>query len=277
MYSELLTAISLAVKLSQNQINQHLLNELLVVEKRQADKLASIHQSIETLQIGPFYSGMTFLQDAKKEHRTDKERYELIQQAKQHFISSLGMYEAKSTKDYKDLFILGYIQSYVGLSWALLGGTIDSEDWLTLSKKSLDDSLDQQKEIIDKLDQQIKSIHSEVEWSLLGGASIPIIGRPLLAKSIQDKAKKGKHTKNELDTMVAFKKNTEDYENFVNQSLEMLSNHSHNQSHATKYQNYIPIAQELISNLVNSESLKNDKLKSGIKQVNNLLKHIPKE
>lgn len=142
MFYELLTATSLSIKATQNHINQNLLEELISLEYQQLEKLQSIQQNIESLQLGPFHSGMACLEDAKKEHRTDKERSELVLQAKQHFITSFGTYEAKSNKNLNDYYVLGYIQSYIGLSWLLLGGILDFNDWLIKSKTNLDHSLE---------------------------------------------------------------------------------------------------------------------------------------
>ncbi|WP_316569237.1 hypothetical protein [Neobacillus sp. YIM B06451] len=277
MFNELLTALGLAIRATQNHINQNLLKELVNLEKQQGQVLESLHHNIEALQIGPFHSGMACLWDAKKEHRTNRERYELVQQAKQHFITSLGIYEAKPYKNYKDLFVLGYIQSYIAVSWALLGKVEDSKDWLSLSKESLQDSLSQQNELINNLRKEAEKQDFDVEWSIMGGASLPAIVRPFAGKSVQNKIDKSRKTREELNTTIAFKRNTEEYANFINQSLDILTIESEIQSDGANYRKYIPVAQVLISNLANSETVQNDKLKSGLTKVSSLLNRISKE
>lgn len=75
------------MKVRQDYVNQQLLEEVVNLQNQQIQKLDLLQQSVESLQLGGFHSGVACLTAASKEHRTKEEQYDLVIQAKQyHFI-----------------------------------------------------------------------------------------------------------------------------------------------------------------------------------------------
>lgn len=257
MFGPILTAL----KLRQEYVNTKLISELVDLQKQQSE---SLQQNIASLQIGPFHSGMACLTDAKKEHRTHKERYELVQQAKQHFITSLGIYEGKAYKDFNDYFALGYIKSYIAFSWALLGKTIDARDWLVESHKTLDTAyelVNGERERLIQISDSLKNKYYEKESD------------PLNFKFTVDRAYK--------QYQIAFDNFTDhlsifiqirDYRQFVQQALEVIEKEElTNPSTAPSFHQYIPVAQKFMTDLLKSDTLQNDKLKDNILKASQFL------
>jgi hypothetical protein len=269
-------SILAALRLRQEYINSQLISELVNLEKQQTEKLDSLQQNIESLQIGPFHSGMACLADAKKEHRTHKERYELVQQAKQHFITSLGIYEGKTYKDFNDYFALGYIKSYIAFSWALLNKRTDARDWLIESKDTLNLAYELQKVEGEKLDQIAESLYDEYKSKDLKRSTDPLSF--VTRGSIERAFNRWSIASDKYSSHLKIAIQIDDYRKFVQQAIEIIEKEElPNPSPTPSLHQNIVAAQKFMTDLAKSETVKNDKLKSNFIIVSNFLDKITKE
>ncbi|MFJ8235033.1 hypothetical protein ACIQ34_04705 [Ureibacillus sp. NPDC094379] len=123
-------------KKDQNQ----LINKMNTLEENQVSIYQLFENEIKALQQGPFETGMLYLQDAKKEHRTEKDAEQLIEQARKEFMSSCGILKGKKDMLPIDLHYLGVTQSYVAMCWLMLNKPLDAQDYIEDSIKTLNDA-----------------------------------------------------------------------------------------------------------------------------------------
>lgn len=113
-----------------------ILGQLLTVQQQQTKLLKSIQRDVKALVNGPYYEGMTHLEDALREHRTREERLSLITKARDSFVKALGNQQQNPDPIYRAI-----IEREIGICWLLSGSLIDAKVYLERSLASANQAL----------------------------------------------------------------------------------------------------------------------------------------
>lgn len=140
---------------------KEIVNKLISLEQEQAKLFDMFANEIKAIQEGPFYTGLTYLEEAAAEHRTKKEELTMLKSASEQFIKAYGIQRAKLRKTAFDVHFIGFIQSYISITWLMLDSPKDALNWMEKSVESLQKGQELFEKDIIGLNQEIRSIESQ--------------------------------------------------------------------------------------------------------------------
>jgi len=112
-------------------------NKLIDLEAEQARLFDMFENEIKAIQEGPFYVGLTYLEQSVDDHRSPKDSKKMLKNAFQEFIKAYGVQRAKFRKTAFDIHFTGFIQSYISITWLMLDSPKDAKNWIEKSIVSL--------------------------------------------------------------------------------------------------------------------------------------------
>ena len=140
---------------------KEMVNKLISLEREQAKLFDMFANEIKAIQEGPFYTGLTYLEEAAEEHRTKKDEMKMVKSALEQFIKAYGIQRAKLKKTAFDIHFIGFIQSYISITWLMLNSPKDALNWMEKSIVSLQKGQKLFANDIEGLNQEIRAIELE--------------------------------------------------------------------------------------------------------------------
>ena len=116
---------------------KEIVNKLIDLETEQARLFDMFENEIKAIQEGPFYVGLTYLEQSVDDHRSPKDSKKMLKHALQEFIKAYGVQRAKFRKTAFDIHFTGFIQSYISITWLMLDSPKDAKNWIEKSIVSL--------------------------------------------------------------------------------------------------------------------------------------------
>jgi hypothetical protein len=95
--------------------------------------LESMHEDVKALVEAPYRTGLIWIEDAAKPHRSDVERRACLMEARSRFMDAYGQERQPLRK--------ALIEYRLGLCWLLLESRHDARDWLQRAYRSADEVL----------------------------------------------------------------------------------------------------------------------------------------
>lgn len=202
-----------------------LVSKMQLLEKQQYEMFDMFVNEIQALQHGPFHVGITYLDDARKEHRTFLERNSLLKKAKDEFIRARGNLQGKRTRTAFDDYFIGFIESYISITWLMLEKPYDAEEWMEKSVRVLAEAQLRFDTEITILRNEIRSIEFETERyekSLNDSIFDSILDFFFGDVSIAEKRRRLPECKRLVDQYQVSIKQTNVYKNEMSQLLEEI-------------------------------------------------------
>jgi hypothetical protein len=137
-----------------------ILGQLLTVQQQQTKLLKSIQRDVKAVVEGPYYAGMTHLEDALREHRTLEQRLSFITKARNRFVDALGNQQQNPDPIYRAI-----IEREIGICWLLSGSLIDA-------KVHLERSLASANQALSDAENSHYNRETAIEGSALGGSMV---------------------------------------------------------------------------------------------------------
>lgn len=119
--------------IKSNAERKKMINELLHLQKEQLAQLNALSKQVETLQKGPFFTGILCLEDASAQSRTYTEEKEHLNKAVDEFRRALGISLAKEEANVEEQ---AYIQMFLAFTWLLLGSKNDARKYFLDAQKN---------------------------------------------------------------------------------------------------------------------------------------------
>ena len=140
---------------------KEIVDKLIKLEAEQAQLFDMFTNEIKAIQEGPFYVGLTYLEQAMDDHRSQKDSKKMVASALKEFIKAYGVQRAKFTKTAFDVHFTGFIQSYISITWLMLDSPQDAKNWIEKSIVSLQEGQRLFKDDISNLKVEISEIELE--------------------------------------------------------------------------------------------------------------------
>ena len=160
--SLLISAALTSFKIYKGSVEKkEIVDKLISLEQEQAKLFDMFANEIKAIQEGPFYTGLTYLEEAAAGHRSKKEELMMLKSASEQFIKAYGIQRAKLKKTAFDVHFIGFIQSYICITWLMLDSPKDALNWMEKSVESLQKGQELFTQDIAGLYREIRSIESE--------------------------------------------------------------------------------------------------------------------
>ena len=148
-------------KKKEKFFRDEVINKLVKLESEQTRMFNMFADEIRAIQDGPFYTGLTYLEHARNEHRSLDDSEEMLKNALKEFINAFGIQRAKTKNTAFDVHFQGFLQSYISITWLLLGSPNDAKIWIDKSISSLQEGQKLFHNDITNLKREILAIQSE--------------------------------------------------------------------------------------------------------------------
>jgi len=126
--------------IKEKKQREEMLDRLINLEGGQTKLFNTFEKEIKTIQEGPFYIGLTYLERSKDDHRNLEESEEMLRNALKEFIKAYGVQRAKTEIKAFDSYFKGFIQSYISITWLMLESPNDAKIWIDKSMVSLQEA-----------------------------------------------------------------------------------------------------------------------------------------
>jgi hypothetical protein len=103
---------------------------LVDTDREEIRVLESIHEDVRALVEGPYRTGLVWLEDAAKPHRSSGDRHTCLMEARRRFMDAYGQERHPLRR--------ALIEYRLGLCWLLIGSRPDAKDWLEKAHSSAD-------------------------------------------------------------------------------------------------------------------------------------------
>ncbi|WP_214893917.1 hypothetical protein [Exiguobacterium sp. H66] len=143
------------------QQKKEMASKLIELEAAQTRLFDMFTNEIKAIQEGPFYVGLTYLEQANDDHRSPRESKKMVKNALQEFIKAYGVQRAKFRKTAFDVHFTGFIQSYISITWLMIDSPKDAKNWIEKSIVSLQEGQRLFKDDISNLKAEILEIQLE--------------------------------------------------------------------------------------------------------------------
>ncbi|MFC7685774.1 hypothetical protein [Ureibacillus sp. GCM10028918] len=143
------------------QDKKEIVNKLIKLEAEQTRLFDMFANEIKAIQDGPFYVGLTYLEEAREDHRDAKDSKRMLKDALQEFIKAYGIQRAKIRKTAFDIHFMGFVQSYISITWLMLDSPKDAQNWIEKSIVALQEGQRLFKNDLANLNQEISAIQIE--------------------------------------------------------------------------------------------------------------------
>lgn len=114
-------ALKAASMYTESKNKVEIVNKLLTLEKEQAKLFDMFEQELKAIQQGPFYVGLTYLEEANEPHRSKKDSLKMQKDALSEFMKVYGVQRAKIMIDtfMARQRVLAYQSRHVIAEWLL--------------------------------------------------------------------------------------------------------------------------------------------------------------